>query len=400
MVAKNILLGVTGGVAAYKSVQLVRLLKQAGFSVKVVMTQAAESFVTPLCFQAISGERVFISLFDQQSANGMAHIELAKWADLILIAPASANTIAKIRTGFADDLLSTTLLASSARIVLAPAMNQQMWLSPATQENVRILTERGVKFLGPASGTQACGDVGEGRMVEPEVISAAVLKLISMQAHDQSVWSHKKILITAGPTREPIDPIRFISNRSTGKMGYALAEAAAALGADVILIAGPTALPDPVGVCVTKVMTAQEMHQAVFTCVNEADVFIGAAAVANYQMANVANQKMKSGDDSWSLEMVKTPDIIAEVAALKEYRPFIVGFSAETHDLLAHAKEKLQRKNLDVIIANHISDKKGMGSDTNAVTILYKKGEPDELPETSKQLLARQILTLLQSRFK
>lgn len=389
----QIVLAVTGGVAVYKSVHLTRLLKDQGHDVRIVMTKSAQSFVTPLCFQAVSNNHVYTDVFDTQSCNAMAHIELAKWADKILIAPASANTIAKMSAGIADDLLSTILLASEAPVTIAPAMNKQMWLHPATQANLNILRTRGVGIIGPDSGKQACGDIGYGRMTEPEIIASYLF------LEEKSVfWSNKKIMITAGPTREAIDPIRYISNRSTGKMGYALASVAAKLGAHVLLIAGPTSLPDPDGVTVVHVNNAEQMNEAVFRSIDNIDVFIGAAAIANYRLSAIEKHKIKSQSDTLTLALVKTPDVIAKVAAMKQNRPLVIGFSAETNDLIANAKAKLERKGLDMIIANQIGDNQGMAADTNAATVLYSNGKQINFPEMPKVLLARKLLLAIEDK--
>jgi phosphopantothenoylcysteine decarboxylase/phosphopantothenate--cysteine ligase len=380
----KVLLGISAGIAAYKSAMLARLLKQAGCEVRVVMTEGAQAFITPLTLQALTGEPVRTSLLDPEAEAGMGHIELARWADTILIAPATADLMARLAAGMADDLLTTLCLASQSRKVMAPAMNQAMWSHPATQRNAARLAEDGWRLLGPASGDQACGDVGPGRMLEPEAMLEALLALF--QAPEAAPASTKAreaaglaVTITAGPTREPLDPVRYLSNHSSGKMGYALAEAAAELGARVTLISGPVSLPCPAGVERLEVETAVEMHEAAQRLAPESDLFIGCAAVADYRAESAAEHKIKKveGEEELVLRLVKNPDIIAAVAALPaEHRPLVVGFAAETRDLATYARDKLARKGLDMIVANDVSrEGLGFGSDHNAALLLWRSGD-------------------------
>ena len=377
----KVLLGISAGIAAYKSAMLARLLKQAGCEVRVVMTEGAQAFITPLTLQALTGEPVRTSLLDPEAEAGMGHIELARWADTILIAPATADLMARLAAGMADDLLTTLCLASQSRKVIAPAMNQAMWAHPATQRNAARLAEDGWRLLGPASGDQACGDVGPGRMLEPEEILAALLE--PPKAPEAAGLA---VTITAGPTREPLDPVRYLSNHSSGKMGYALAEAAAALGARVTLISGPVSLPCPAGVERLEVETAVEMHEAAQRLAPESDLFIGCAAVADYRAESAAEHKIKKveGEEGLVLRLVKNPDIIAGVAALPaESRPLVVGFAAETRDVERYARDKLARKGLDMIVANDVSrEGLGFGSDHNAALLLWRSGDGEVDQET------------------
>ncbi|WP_404298995.1 bifunctional phosphopantothenoylcysteine decarboxylase/phosphopantothenate--cysteine ligase CoaBC [Halomonas sp.] len=409
---RRILLGISAGIAAYKSAMLARLLKQAGCEVRVVMTQGAQAFITPLTLQALTGEPVRTSLLDPEAEAGMGHIELARWADTILIAPATADLMARLAAGMADDLLTTLCLASDAEKVMAPAMNQAMWRHPATLRNAARLAEDGWRLLGPASGDQACGDVGPGRMLEPEAIAEALLSpspapdaaLSPFTAPDAAPAEAPAsleaagltITITAGPTREPLDPVRYLSNHSSGKMGYALAEAAAALGARVQLISGPVVLPCPEGVERLDVETALEMHEAAKRLAPASDIFIGCAAVADYRAENAAEHKIKKveGEDGLVLRLVKNPDIIATVAALPAAsRPLVVGFAAETRDVEAYARGKLARKGLDMIVANDVSQTGlGFGSDDNAALLLWRDASaaaattgPERLDQESVQ---------------
>ena len=388
--AKNIVLGISGGIAAYKCAELVRRLKERNCNVKVVMTDSAKHFITPLTMQAVSGESVSDSLLDPSAEAAMGHIEFAKWADLILVAPASSNIIAKMATGIADDLLTTLLLATPAKIAIAPAMNQQMYAHAATQANLNTLAERGVDIWGPGKGEQACGDVGAGRMLEP-------MELVELCTHDgiEPILSGKTIAITAGPTREALDPVRYISNHSSGKMGYAIADAALKLGAKVSLISGPVTLKPPAGVEVIKVSSALEMRDAALVHAQNSDIFIGCAAVADYRAANVAEQKIKKQGDEITLTMVKNPDIIAEVAALQKSRPYTVGFAAETQDVEKYAKGKLQKKNLNMICANDVSQEGlGFNSDHNALTLFWQDDQRN-LGVNSKAELAMSLLKAL-----
>lgn len=393
MTGKRILLGVTGGIAAYKSVELVRRLKDIGADVRVVMTTGAQAFVTPLTFQAVSGHRVHMELLDESSEAGMGHIELARWADHVLVAPATANFIARLANGLADDLLSTLCLATAAPITLAPAMNQQMWANPATQSNCESLQARGILLAGPAIGDQACGETGPGRMLEPA-------ELVRVLGKDESgSLQGYAVVVTAGPTYEDIDPVRFIGNRSSGKMGFAVAEAAAAAGATVSLVAGPVVLETPAGVKRFDVRGAVEMRDMAVKLATSADLFISVAAVADYTPANPAPQKIKKGQPSKQLELVSTPDIVAEVAAL-ENRPFTIGFAAETENVKQHALEKLSRKRLDMIAANRVGQEgSGFESEQNELMILTPDNELD-LGKGSKRHLARLLLAEAAKRLK
>jgi phosphopantothenoylcysteine decarboxylase/phosphopantothenate--cysteine ligase len=388
---KRILLGVTGGIAAYKSADLVRRLQDAGASVQVVMTAAAQEFITPLTMQALSGNPVHTTLLDPAAEAGMGHIQLARWADLILIAPASADFIARLVQGQGNDLLTTLCLATPAPIAIAPAMNQGMWRNASTQANVEILQQRKIHIFGPAAGEQACGDVGVGRMLEAlELVDAAASLFVS------GSLAGKKVVITAGPTREALDPVRYISNHSSGKMGYALAQAAIEAGAKTVLISGPTQLTAPARAQLISVTTAQEMLAASVQEAQGCDVFIAAAAVADYRAAQVAAHKIKKSADAdkMVLELVKNPDIVATIAAL-ENKPFTVGFAAESENLLAYAQQKLTRKNLDLIIANNIAEAGiGFNADDNAVTLIDKT-QQQVLTQRSKQQLARDLIAII-----
>lgn len=383
---KRILLGITGGIAAYKCAQLTRLLTSAGAEVRVVMTQAATEFITPLTMQALSGNRVHLDLLDTETEAAMGHIELARWADLILVAPASAGFIARMVKGEASDLLSTLLLASNSPVAIAPAMNQGMWADPATQDNLEMLQSRAVKVWGPDSGEQACGDVGPGRMLEPEALAANCAACF-----DSGLLAGRKVVITGGPTREAIDPVRYISNHSSGKMAYALAAEAADAGARVVLISGPVSLTTPAAVTRIDVTSAQEMHGAVMEQVGGADVFIGVAAVADYRPAEFSDEKIKKHESELNLKMVKNPDIISEVAKLGD-RPFVVGFAAETENVVINGKDKLERKNLDMLFANHATST--FNSDNVAVTVI-SQDLVEEIDQGSKQQVARKMLALI-----
>jgi len=388
---KRILLGVTGGIAAYKSADLVRRLQDAGANVQVVMTAAAQEFITPLTMQALSGNPVHTTLLDPAAEAGMGHIQLARWADLVLIAPASADFIARLVQGQGNDLLTTLCLATPAPIAIAPAMNQGMWRNASTQANVDVLQQRKVHIFGPAAGEQACGDVGLGRMLEAlELVDAAASLFVSGRL------AGKKVVITAGPTREAIDPVRYISNHSSGKMGYALAQAAVEAGAKTVLISGPTQLTVPERVHLISVTTAEEMLAASLQEAHGCDVFIAAAAVADYRAAQVAVHKIKktTDTDKMVLELVKNPDIVATIAAL-EKKPFTVGFAAESENIIAYALQKLTRKKLDLIIANNIAETGiGFNADDNAVTLIDKT-QQQELTQRSKQQLARDLIAII-----
>jgi len=395
MNGKRIVLGVTGGIAAYKSPDLVRRLVDQGAEVQVVMTAGARQFVTPMTFQAVSGRPVRSDLWDPAAEASMGHIELARWADLILIAPATADFMAHLAHGLADDLLTTVCLASAAPVAVAPAMNRQMWANEATQANVALLRSRGVHVLGPDSGSQACGETGEGRMVEPLALAAAAMALFPVQGP----LSGKRVLLTAGPTRECIDPVRFITNRSSGKMGYAVAQAARELGAEVVLVSGPVNLCTPPGIRRIDVETAAQMHAAVQAEVAAADIFIATAAVADYRPANPAGLKIKKVTDSLEVHMERTVDILLAVAQ-RSPRPFVVGFAAETNDVEMHARAKLERKNLDLIAANEVGDCKVFDQDDNALVLLWPDGGRLELGAGSKTLLARRLMTFIVERYQ
>ena len=389
---KRIVLGVTGGIAAYKSAELIRSLCKLGADVRVVMTKAACEFITPLTLQALSHNPVHLDLLDTRAEAGMGHIELAKWADIVLVAPATADFIARIAGGQADDLLTTLCLATGAPICLAPAMNQGMWRDAATQENVAKLLEKGLKIFGPADGSQACGDVGPGRMLDPDLIT---LHTAEMFKHD--IFTGRNVLITAGPTREDIDPVRFISNHSSGKMAYALAEAAVEAGARVTLVSGPVSIDKPGRVKTIDVISAQQMHDAVQENIEGVDIFIGCAAVSDYRPVEILKDKIKKDPDNTEeileLKLVRNPDIVASVAALDK-APFVIGFAAETSNVVEYATSKMQKKKLNMIVANDVSDKNiGFSSDINEVTILAE-GLQKTLPRASKKVLARKILNV------
>jgi phosphopantothenoylcysteine decarboxylase/phosphopantothenate--cysteine ligase len=384
---KRVLLGVTGGIAAYKSPDLVRRLRERGAEVQVVMTAGAARFVTPMTFQAVSGRAVRDHLWDEAAEAAMGHIELARWADLILVAPATADFVARLAAGLASDLLATLCLASEAPVALAPAMNRVMWAAPATQHNIGLLAERKVVIFGPGEGDQACGETGAGRMLEPDDLAARAAGLL---ATGDGVLSGKNVVITAGPTREPIDPVRYITNRSSGKMGYALAAAARAAGARVTLVSGPVNLPAPSGVCRVDVETAEQMLNATIEAVADADVFIGAAAVADYRPRQAAEHKIKKTGEGMELSMTRAPDILATVAAASP-RPFVVGFAAETQDLEVNARKKLEQKRLDLIAANLVGSGVGFDCDENALLVLWADGRYQMPPDTKIRLAERLV---------
>jgi phosphopantothenoylcysteine decarboxylase/phosphopantothenate--cysteine ligase len=391
---KNILLGVTGGIAAYKSAEIVRHLKKSGASVRVVMTRSAEEFITPLTLQALSGNRVSTELLDAEAEAAMGHIELAKWADGILIAPATANTIARLSSGRGDDLLSTVTLAFDGPISVAPAMNQAMWRDERTQENLKKLIDQDFGICGPGSGEQACGDVGLGRMLEP----IDILDMFSL-SFNQGTLSGKKILITAGPTQEPIDPVRFITNRSSGKMGYSLVEAALESGANVTLISGPVNIEPPSNCNFVSIKTAEEMYDAVMHHISGMDVYIGTAAVSDYSPAKASDSKIKKDGSSspMVLELKENQDILKSVSEL-EQRPYVVGFAAETNDLIKNAEKKLSNKNLDLIIANDVSNKDiGFDSDDNEVTLITEK-EKHLIERQNKRKVSKKIIDFISGR--
>ncbi|PMH12054.1 bifunctional phosphopantothenoylcysteine decarboxylase/phosphopantothenate--cysteine ligase CoaBC [Vibrio splendidus] len=393
LAGKKILLGISGGIAAYKCAELTRRLIERGAQVQVVMTNAAKEFITPLTMQAVSGRPVSDSLLDPAAEASMGHIELAKWADLVLLAPATADLIARMTAGMGNDLLTTLLLATDAPVAVSPAMNQQMYSHPATQENIATLKRRGCEIWGPAAGEQACGDVGMGRMLEP-------MQLVHRceDFFQPKPLAGRSVLITAGPTREAIDPVRYITNHSSGKMGYALAEAAAKQGATVTLISGPVSLATPNKVNRIDVDSAQQMFDAVTANAAQHDIFISCAAVADYRPETIADQKLKKvdGKDDMTIQMVKNPDIVASVASMTEGRPFTVGFAAETQDVEKYARGKLERKNLDMICANDVSvEGQGFNSSSNELHLYWKDGDKS-LPLDSKDTLGFQILDQIQ----
>ncbi len=390
LVNRHILLGVTGGIAAYKAAELVRLLRRAGAEVRVVMTRGATEFVTPLTFQALSGHAVRSELFDAVAEAGMDHIELARWAELVLVAPASADFLARLAVGRADDLLATLCLASAAPIALAPAMNQQMWQAPATQENVRRLTARGIRLFGPGCGEQACGEVGPGRMLEP-----AELARLAGELFASGPLSGVRALVTAGPTREAIDPVRFIGNRSSGKMGFAVAAALAAAGAEVVLVAGPVALPTPPGVRRVDVESAAEMLAAVEQ--EQFELLVAAAAVADYRPATAEHAKIKKERAAIALELTRNPDILATISAARP-AVFTVGFAAETDELERYARGKLAQKGLDMIAANWVGAGRGFEAESNALQVFWAEGGTS-LDEAPKSDLARQLVALVAGRY-
>lgn len=413
MKGMNIILGISGGIAAYKTPELVRRLKERGAEVQVVMTRSANEFVTETALQAVSGRPVRQNLWDKDAEAAMGHIELARWADLVLIAPATAEIMSRLAAGSAGDLLTTLCLATEAPLAIAPAMNQVMWSKPAVQENLRMLESRGARVLGPDSGDQACGETGYGRMLQPEEIADAVVERGRMLQPDdvvapvmapiavpdapESLLTGRKIMITAGPTREAIDPVRFISNRSSGKMGYALAEAARNAGAQVLLVSGPVALDAPHGVQLLSVESAHDMFDATHEHIAGVDIFIAAAAVADYHPADPQPGKIKKSERELSIDLERSPDILSSVAAL-ENAPFTVGFAAETENLREYAKRKLEKKRLHMIIANLVGTQKGFEVDENAVDVYWRGGE-QSFPVAAKTILAEDLIRLIGKRY-
>ncbi len=391
---KRVLLGVTGGIAAYKSAELVRLLVKQGCEVRVVMTEAAQQFITPLSFQALSGNPVHTTLLDPVAEAGMGHIELARWADLVLIAPATANTLADMAAGRADHLLTTTVLATAAPVWVAPAMNQQMWANAATRANIDTLQARGIRVLGPDTGEQACGDVGAGRMLEAAELAA----IVSAPYRGPSLRG-VQALITAGPTQESVDPVRFLSNHSSGKMGYALARALVMSGAQVTLVSGPCALDTPFGVQRIDVHSAQQMLDAVMSQVSGAQLFVATAAVADYRVAEQSDHKIKKKNEDMSLALARNPDILAQVASLSD-GPITVGFAAETQRVAEYARGKLEAKNLDMICANLVlGEDSPFGSDHNALEVLFRDGSSQSLARADKGPLAAQLVALIATHY-
>ena len=391
--SRRILLGVTGGIAAYKAAEVTRLLRRAGADVRVVMTAAATRFVGELTFQALSGRPVRVELFDPAHEAAMGHIELARWADLVLVAPASADFLARLASGRADDLLSTLCLATSVPLAVAPAMNRLMWTNPATQSNLAILGDRGVHVWGPAEGDQACGESGPGRMLEPAELLDHAASLLGA-----GPMAGVRALVTAGPTREPLDPVRFLGNRSSGKMGFAVAEALAGAGASVTLVSGPVALAAPPGVTRVDVETASQMQAAVAERVTGCDLFVATAAVADYRPENVAAEKIKKSSADMEVRLVRNPDILAEVAARPD-APFTVGFAAETADVEAYAQAKLEAKGLDLIAANYVGEGAAFERDDNALTLLWPGGGRRQLARADKGTLARELVRTITERF-
>jgi phosphopantothenoylcysteine decarboxylase/phosphopantothenate--cysteine ligase len=392
---RRILLGVSGGIAAYKSCELVRRLRDLDAEVRVVMTEGATHFVSPTTFQALSGQAVRVSLWDAQAEAAMGHIELARWAERILVAPASADLLARLAHGMADDLLTTLCLASAAPLYLAPAMNQQMWAHPAVQANIATLRQHGAQLLGPAVGDQACGDIGSGRMLEPHELRDALVASFGHQS-----LAGLRVLVSAGPTYEDIDPVRFIGNRSSGRMGFAVAEAAAQAGAEVTLVAGPVGLATPAGVARrVDVRSAAQMHAAVLAAAARADIYIGAAAVGDYRPLEVSAQKLKKHDGSeLTLRLGENPDILASLSAQTAH-PFLVGFAAETHDVASYAQGKLRHKGLDMIAANQVGGGLGFEAADNALTLYWADGAV-ELPLSAKPELARQLIAHVAERYR
>ena len=391
---KNILLGVTGSIAAYKSPEIVRNLRSEGFSVRVVLSESAKEFVTETTLQAVSSYPVRSSLWDAEAEAAMSHIELARWADCILIAPATANFLSQLSYGSANDLLTTLCLATRSKIFVSPAMNSVMWENKAVQENRATLVSRGINIIEPDYGDQACGEVGVGRMPNPDIIAGVIKENFS---ENPSPLQGKKVLITAGPTREPIDPIRFISNRSSGKMGYALASAFNAAGCNVRIISGPSSLPFPDACDVVKIETAQEMYHEVHKSLKDIDIFVSAAAVSDYSSEKVDEHKIKKNDQKMSLHLIKSPDILSSVTSLRSH-PFCVGFAAETDNIEVYAKEKLIKKELDMIIANKVGSNLGFDSDENSVLVLWNGGSK-RYKKQLKISLAKQLVQLISKRY-
>ncbi len=388
MEGKKIVLGVSGGIAVYKAAALTSKLSQAGADVKVIMTDSAQEFVSPLTFQSLSRNPVYTDTFDEKDPSAIAHIDLADWADLVIVAPATANIIGKLANGIADDMLSTTLLAVRAPVWLAPAMNVHMYAHPAVRENMDKLAKRGYTFIEPGEGFLACGYTGKGRLEEPETIAEQAAEYFRKSGFLKGM----KLLVTAGPTVERVDPVRFFTNRSTGKMGYAIAEEAAAQGAEVTLVSGPVSLAEPPGVDVVKVETAEDMYNAVMKRYEDADIIVKAAAVADYRPAEFHGQKLKKQEGAFALEMERTKDILRTLGQNKNGQ-VLVGFAAESERVEEYARKKLQSKNLDMIVANNINEKgSGFGSDTNAVQIYKRDGSSRELPLMAKREAAKVIL--------
>ena len=392
LATKRILIGVSGGIAAFKSIEIVRRLSELGANIRVMMTQNSTQFISPLTFQALTNYPVRTDLFDLEAERAMSHIELARWADLILIAPASANCVAKLANGICDDLLTTVCLASDKPLVIAPAMNRLMWQNRATKANIKTLKSRQMAFIEPSVGFQACGEYGPGRMAEVETIVDFV------KTYPKSnLLQDKKVIITAGPTREAIDPVRYITNHSSGKMGYALAEVARNNGANVILITGPTHIQKPFGVDIICVETAEQMHQNVMSRLDDTDIFISAAAVCDYRINQVSEEKIKKNKNTMTLELISNPDIVSEVVKANKVG-YVVGFAAETNDVLTNARDKLSRKNLSMIIANHVGGAiGGFNCDENEVTLLTRE-EEKTIKLANKRVIASEIIEFIAAR--
>ena len=394
---KNVLLGVSGGIAAYKTPELVRRLRERGADVQVVLTRSAQEFVTETSLQAVSGNPIRSNIWDKEAEAAMGHIELARWADTILIAPATAEMLSRLASGSAPDLLTTVCLATEAELVIAPAMNRVMWANPAVQANRRTLEERGARMLGPGVGSQACGEEGAGRMLEPDDLARMVMEGDERSQTLAGLLDGKTVMISAGPTREALDPVRYITNRSSGKMGYAMAEAARDAGANVILLSGPVNLERPTGMTVIDIESADDLAQAAHDNAASADLFIAAAAVADYKPAQAADRKMKKSDEEMTIDLVRTPDTLAQISALAK-RPFCVGFAAETNDVREYAAKKMAKKNLDMIIANQVGEGLAFDQDDNAVHVMWGGGE-QAFPTTSKRDLAVQLVKLIADRY-
>jgi phosphopantothenoylcysteine decarboxylase/phosphopantothenate--cysteine ligase len=394
----NVVLGITGSIAAYKTPELVRRLRERGADVQIVMTTSAEEFVTSTALQAVSGRPIRSNLWDKEAEASMSHIELARWADVVLIAPATAEIMARLAGGAASDLLTTLCLATEAPLAIAPAMNQVMWGNAAVQANRKTLEERGIRMLGPDHGSQACGETGSGRMLDPDEIAAIVCSGQFSAITSERLLDGKTVLVTAGPTREPIDPVRYITNRSSGKMGYAVAAAASAQGAKVILVSGPVSLAEPAGVEVIHVKTAEQMYSATHERVNDIDIFVAAAAVSDYRPVDAARHKIKKNEETMSIDLVRSKDILSSVAAL-ENSPFTVGFAAETEKVRDYALGKLKNKKLDMIVANRVGDDCGFDRDDNIVEVYWQGGE-QAFSKAAKIELAEKIVQLVAERFE
>ena len=398
--SKNVFLGISGGIAAYKTPELVRRLRERGAEVQVVLTQSAREFVTETSLQAVSGRPIRSNIWDKEAEAAMGHIELARWADIVLIAPATAEMLSRLASGSAPDLLTTVCLATEAELVVAPAMNRVMWAKPAVQANCKLLEERGTRILGPGVGSQACGEEGAGRMLEPDDIARQVMAdgPVALDSEPRQSLAGKTVMVTAGPTREAIDPVRYITNRSSGKMGYEVAEAARDAGARVILISGPVNLERPEGMDVIDIESAEQLLAAAQDKIKDVDIFIAAAAVADYRPEQAKANKIKKTEATMSIDLVKAPDTLATISALPD-RPFCVGFAAETEKVSEYARGKLNRKKLDMIIANRVGANLGFDCDENAVEVIWRTGEK-KYPKTSKAELAVNLIELISERYK